>query len=211
MLALPLITFLALRYYWPSTSTAATLNPHQLLEPSRPESIRADLANFLVTGGDTRGTKVSPAAWDRRGRFSQLAPWLTTLWLAGVVVLSLRMLGGWLYARRLKTHLIGPLAEEWQLRFAQLRRNIRVLRPIRILESALVQVPTVIGWLRPVVLIPASALVGLTPSQLEAVVAHELAHIRRYDYLESSSNRGRDSPVLSPGNLVAVARDSPGT
>src|SRR5207247_9522060 len=61
--------------------------------------------------------------------------------------------------------------------------EIRVLRPVRILESALVQVPTVIGWMRPVVLIPASALAGLTPRQLEAVIAHELAHIRRYDYL----------------------------
>jgi len=182
MLALPLVTFLALRYYSPPPDVA-TLEPHQLLEPSRPESLRVDLADYLVSGGDLIGSNASSPASDRRGRFSQLAPWLTSLWLAGVVLLSLRMLGGWLYARRLKTHLIGPLSEEWQFRFAQLCRNIRVLRPVRILQSALVHVPTVIGWMRPVVLIPASALVGLTPSQLEAVVAHELAHIRRYDYL----------------------------
>jgi beta-lactamase regulating signal transducer with metallopeptidase domain len=182
MLALPLVTFLTLRYYSPSTSIA-TIDPHRLIQPSKPESFRADLADYLVLGGELSGSKATPPALDRRGRFSQLAPWLTSLWLAGVVLLSLRMLGGWLYARRLKTFLTGPLSEEWQMRFAQLRRNIRVLRPVRILESALVQVPTVIGWMRPVVLIPASALVGLTPSQLEAVVAHELAHIRRYDYL----------------------------
>ena len=182
MLALPLVTFLALRYYSPSTGVA-TLDSHQLLDNAKPESLRVDLADYLVLGADLIGSKASSPALDRRGRFSQLAPWLTSLWLAGVVVLSLRMLGGWLYARRLKTHLIGPLSEEWQFRFTQLCRNIRVLRPVRILESALVQVPTVIGWLRPVVLIPASALLGLTPNQLEAVVAHELAHIRRYDYL----------------------------
>ena len=182
MLALPLVTFLALRYYSPSTGVA-TLDTHQSLGPSRPESLRADLADYLVLGGDLIGSNASSPALDRRGKFSQLAPWLTSLWLAGVVLLSLRMLGGWLYARRLKTHLIGPLSEEWQFRFAQLCRNTRVLRPVRILESALVHVPTVIGWMRPVVLIPASALTGLTPSQLEAVVAHELAHIRRYDYL----------------------------
>ena len=51
------------------------------------------------------------------------------------------------------------------------------------LESALVEVPTVVGWLRPVILLPASALTGLSPEQLEAILAHELAHIRRYDYL----------------------------
>ena len=47
----------------------------------------------------------------------------------------------------------------------------------------MVEVPTVIGWLRPVVLMPASALSGMGPQQLEAILAHELAHIRRHDYL----------------------------
>ena len=51
------------------------------------------------------------------------------------------------------------------------------------LESSLVRVPMAIGWLRPVILFPASALAGLTPEQLEAILAHELAHIRRHDYL----------------------------
>jgi LysM repeat protein len=51
------------------------------------------------------------------------------------------------------------------------------------MESALVQIPTVVGWLRPVILLPASALTGLNSQQLEAVLAHELAHINRYDYL----------------------------
>ncbi len=54
---------------------------------------------------------------------------------------------------------------------------------MRVLESVVVQVPAVVGWLRPVLLLPASALAGLTPTQLEAVIAHELAHIRRHDYL----------------------------
>jgi len=52
-----------------------------------------------------------------------------------------------------------------------------------VLESAVVQVPAVIGWLRPVVLLPASALTGLSPLQLDALLAHELAHVRRGDYL----------------------------
>jgi len=46
-----------------------------------------------------------------------------------------------------------------------------------------VRVPTVIGWVRPVVLVPVSAATNLTPEQLRALLAHELAHIRRYDYL----------------------------
>src|SRR5207245_2644595 len=61
--------------------------------------------------------------------------------------------------------------------------RLRVSRPVRVLESAVVQVPAVVGWLRPVILLPASALTGLTPQQLDVLLAHELAHVRRYDYL----------------------------
>src|SRR5256886_10812666 len=61
--------------------------------------------------------------------------------------------------------------------------RLRVTRPVRVLESALVQVPAVVGWLRPVILVPASALTGLTPLQLDALLAHEIAHVRRYDYI----------------------------
>jgi uncharacterized protein involved in exopolysaccharide biosynthesis len=64
-----------------------------------------------------------------------------------------------------------------------LRRRLGVSRPVRLLKSALVEVPTVIGWLRPVILLPAVSLTGLTPGQLEALLAHELAHVRRLDYL----------------------------
>ena len=56
-------------------------------------------------------------------------------------------------------------------------------RAIRVFESAAVSVPAVIGWMRPIVLLPVSALSGLTPTQIEGILAHELAHIRRHDYL----------------------------
>ncbi|HEV7786499.1 MAG TPA: M56 family metallopeptidase, partial [Thermoanaerobaculia bacterium] len=64
-----------------------------------------------------------------------------------------------------------------------LSRRLGIARAVRLLESAAVPVPAVIGWLRPVILVPASALAGLSPQQLEAVLAHELAHVRRHDYL----------------------------
>src|SRR5438045_2418615 len=65
----------------------------------------------------------------------------------------------------------------------RLAARLRVNRPVRLLQSALVHVPAVLGCVRPVILLPASALTGLTPLQLEALLAHELAHVRRYDYL----------------------------
>jgi HEAT repeat protein len=92
-------------------------------------------------------------------------------------------MGGWLYTQRLKSHKTCLLDDKWWQTLRRLCGQLRVKRPVRLLESALVKVPMVIGWLRPVILLPAGALTGLTTRQLEAIIAHELAHIRRHDYL----------------------------
>ena len=77
----------------------------------------------------------------------------------------------------------APVAEQWQMAAVRLSRRLHIATPVKLLESTLVDVPTVIGWLKPVMLLPASALAGLAPAQLEAIFAHELAHVRRHDYL----------------------------
>jgi HEAT repeat protein/beta-lactamase regulating signal transducer with metallopeptidase domain len=106
-----------------------------------------------------------------------------SIWLPGVFFFSLRLLVSWFFTLRLRTRGVGPVDEERRRMLDKLCLRLRVGRAVTLLESALVTVPTMIGWLRPVILLPASALVGLTPAQLEAILAHELAHIRRYDYL----------------------------
>src|SRR3989449_11254831 len=86
-------------------------------------------------------------------------------------------------ARRLRTLGTRDVPAALQEVLARLAARLRVNRPVRLLESLLVEVPAVIGWPPPVVLVPASALTGLTPQQLEVLLAHEMAHVRRYDYL----------------------------
>ncbi|HKQ09528.1 MAG TPA: M56 family metallopeptidase [Blastocatellia bacterium] len=120
--------------------------------------------------------------WARQ-RFVSLMPWLVAVWFAGVLFLSFRFLGGLFVAQRLKRREASPLLEQWQAKLAELCERLRVSRPVRLCESVLVEVPTVIGWLRPVILVPTSALTGLNAAQLEALLAHELGHIKRYDYL----------------------------
>ena len=95
----------------------------------------------------------------------------------------LRLLGGWICAVRLRSRLVRPAPSEWQQALDRLKTRIRVSRPVRLLVSSLVQAPAVVGWLRPVVLVPVGALTGLPPEQIEALLLHELAHIRRHDYL----------------------------
>jgi beta-lactamase regulating signal transducer with metallopeptidase domain/peptidoglycan/xylan/chitin deacetylase (PgdA/CDA1 family) len=130
---------------------------------------------------DARGETPGWRAWAET-RHGALAPWLAVAWALGVLLLALRTCGGWLAVRRLRAQaraVAGPAREA----FARLASRLGVARAAGLWESAAVEVPSVVGFLRPVVLVPASALVGLTPAQLEAVLAHELAHIRRHDYL----------------------------
>ena len=104
-------------------------------------------------------------------------------WLAGVIALSVRLLGGWLVARRLVTRAVQPAAPEIRALARRLAGRLRLDRMVRLFESSAVAVPVTIGWLKPVVLLPAAALTGLSTAQIEALLAHELAHVRRYDYL----------------------------
>ncbi|HEV7508350.1 MAG TPA: M56 family metallopeptidase [Thermoanaerobaculia bacterium] len=113
---------------------------------------------------------------------SPFLPSIFGLWLAGVAFLSIYHLGGFLQTRRL-TRTGNLLDGDLGTTVRSLSRRLGIARAVRLLESATVPVPAVIGWLRPVILIPASALAGLSPQQLEAVLAHELAHVRRHDYL----------------------------
>lgn len=109
--------------------------------------------------------------------------WAVAFWLAGVIVMSGRVCLDWWQVRRLTWVGVEPLPASWDDRVTRLVRTFGVSRPVRVVRSTIVRVPAVIGWLRPVVLIPTAALAGLSPRQLELIIAHELAHIRRADYL----------------------------
>jgi beta-lactamase regulating signal transducer with metallopeptidase domain len=113
----------------------------------------------------------------------KILPWFLAFWTLGVAILSVYNLGGWLHVRRLRSRGTRPLPESWEKVADSLRRRLGIARAVEILETSVLAVPAVIGWLRPVILVPASALTGLTPRQFEAILAHELAHIRRHDYL----------------------------
>lgn len=110
-------------------------------------------------------------------------PYVVLGWLAGVLGLSAWHLGGWTQLQRLKRRMVRETGDALHATLDELATRLGVRRVVTLLESAIVEVPTVVGWLRPTILLPASALTGLSPDQLKAILAHELAHIRRYDYL----------------------------
>ncbi|NQV32256.1 MAG: hypothetical protein HQ515_06150 [Phycisphaeraceae bacterium] len=108
-------------------------------------------------------------------------PWVTMVWLLGVCTLSLRPIGGWLHIRHLQRHGLLPLPAALLTLARHSAQRLGVTRAVRFVQSTLVEVPTVVGLMRPFVLLPVSAVSGLAPVEIEMILAHELAHIRRCD------------------------------
>jgi beta-lactamase regulating signal transducer with metallopeptidase domain len=108
-------------------------------------------------------------------------PPIVGLWTLGVAAMSLWYAAGWLRLRRLVRRETRPLAARWAALAEDISRRLGLRRAVRLAESAAAGVPTVIGWLKPVVVLPASVLTGLPADQVEALLAHELAHVRRWD------------------------------
>jgi len=102
-------------------------------------------------------------------------------WFLGVLLLSLRTAGGLLLIEKMRRSEIKPVRRELFAKCQVLQREMGLERVIRYCECLRLDAPAVLGWFRPVVLLPARALTGLSEEQLEMVIAHELAHVRRLD------------------------------
>ncbi len=110
-------------------------------------------------------------------------PWLVAIWMLGCLFLLLRLGGGWLWLNRLRSRHSDPAPDEWQQRLQGLARRLGLRNNPLLRVSAWVEGPIAHGWWKPTVLMPASLLTGINPDLLEALLAHELAHILRQDYL----------------------------
>ncbi len=168
-------------------SSTTTSDGHQATRfASRPKSAREPVAS-----PDMSPVKKPVSQWPQQMRESWSETrnwvegrlvWVAAGWLLGVCLLSVRLLVGWAAIERLKRVGVHPITGDLLARLDNLSRRLQIARPVRLLESALAEIPTVIGWLKPVVLLPARACTGLSTEQIEAILAHELAHIKRCDY-----------------------------
>ena len=169
MLAAPALTFRALR----SSSSEPAVPTAAVPVPVALPSVGAAAA-LTAIGAPPRG--IAPG-------IESLLPGLVMLWGVGVLALCVRSLGGIALVSRLRRAGLSAPPVALEATLLELAETLQIRRAVRLYESALVGVPTVVGWLRPAILVPASALTGLTAQQLELILAHELAHVRRHDYL----------------------------
>lgn len=162
------------------------------------------LFTFCILAANTQEFAISAAASGSShaisGSFDQPAePWITQcerilnqwlpavigFWLAGVLVLVCRLNLGLLATKKIKSLAVETAPAEIEHVMRALLTRLGIQRAVGLLHSTRVQAPSVIGWLRPAILLPVGCMAGLSTLQVEAILAHELAHIRRHDYLVS--------------------------
>ncbi|MEW6195404.1 MAG: M56 family metallopeptidase [Bacteroidota bacterium] len=115
--------------------------------------------------------------------FSDNLPLIVTAWFFGLVIFSLRFIGGLIYIERLRTKNIHPLSPKWIESVDRFTKRLKIKSHVKIFESVKVKVPVAIGYLKPVILLPIGMISGLPQNQVESIIIHELAHIKRYDFL----------------------------
>jgi beta-lactamase regulating signal transducer with metallopeptidase domain len=165
MLALPFVTFFAMQDPTPQTNA----NMEESTRPLKSATL-GPVKHHVSVAPETQNTQPETMLW------------LVRLWMAGVVLFSLRSAGGFMLVQRLRRIATVPVTGEWLQLCMAVQERMGIRQAVWFCRSAALQVPAVIGGIRPIVLLPISALTGLSDSQIEAVVAHELAHIQRLDY-----------------------------
>jgi GWxTD domain-containing protein len=148
-----------------------------ILYPRAP--VRMILANitFEQVRGHLIAAPASPLRWSDR------LAWAAPFWITGVCCFYFYRLGSWLAAQRLRRTGTCAAPQLWQEIVRKLAQRIGVSRPVALLESCLADVPIVVGYLRPVILVPLGMLMDLPCEQAEAILLHELSHILRADYV----------------------------
>ena len=139
-----------------------------------------DLGNMLVTAAATSPAHgYAPAVW--LARLGAALPWLVFAWTVGVAFLGVRVVRQWSGLRTIVR--AAEALPVWQDRASALGERLGLRRAVRVLASVRIATPTLVGWARPVVVMPLAMLARMPAEQVDLILAHELAHVRRFDHL----------------------------
>jgi bla regulator protein BlaR1 len=116
------------------------------------------------------------------GYFSANAPLIVMIWFVFFLFKSVKMIACLVYNQRIRTRQIYEPVQYWADKAAEFSEKLQIKKAVRLLQSGYVKMPVVIGHLKPIVLMPVGLMAGLPIEQVEAILLHELAHIRRNDY-----------------------------
>jgi beta-lactamase regulating signal transducer with metallopeptidase domain/uncharacterized protein YnzC (UPF0291/DUF896 family) len=170
MLLAPLGTFFAYSQQHSGVADTAKSSP---LAAAQPTARDRDAASSSTQRSSLGRSSIAPSL--------DALPWLVEAWLLGVAFFSLRSAGGFLLLERERRRQSSVVSERVLEICYTLQDQLGLNRAIAYCECKWLQAPAVIGWFRPVVFLPVTALTGLSEEQLQVVIAHELAHIQRFD------------------------------
>ena len=142
-----------------------------------------DSLNPTVSSGEYALTASKNFVDEFTQYFNTNAALFILLWSIFFIIHCIKLLTGIAGVNRLRNHRTSLPDEEWILKLKNLGNKLNVSQSVILLQSELIKVPVVIGFLKPVILVPVGLLSNLPPGQVEAILLHELAHIRRKDYL----------------------------
>jgi bla regulator protein blaR1 len=152
--------------------TLSVIYPHVVSAASNAEPISIDAVVATATAA-------APAA---EFTLDRVLPWLVLTWMLGVAVMAWRALRQWQALEHIARRCARP-SSDLERMLASLAKRFGIVRSIRVLVSEQIDTPTLIGWLKPVILIPTAVALGFPRQQVELILAHELGHLRRYDHL----------------------------
>jgi bla regulator protein BlaR1 len=183
LLCLLLVVFLASGSYTfyrqlSEPTTLATNTHTQEAGMAHQNDMQPGLQEGPITGVSVQNGITSFVAY-----FNSHAPLIVLIWFIIFLARFTRILSGLIYVQRIRHSKTRSVTPEWQDKFELLLTRLKIHQTISLLESTLVKVPVVVGFLKPVILIPAGMLIQLSPVQVESILVHELAHIHRRDYL----------------------------
>jgi bla regulator protein BlaR1 len=125
----------------------------------------------------------APLSYNFTAYLNDHALTIVFIWFMFFLLKSVQLFAGLHYIHRIRYHGNGPVSITWKNKLDRFAKQLGVSRPVLFLESSLVKVPVVIGMLKPAILVPIGLLNNLPADQVEAVLLHELAHIRRNDFV----------------------------
>lgn len=157
-------------YYYLNSSSETTL-----LQLPFTTSFQSSLSNNQL---DTQ----SPLWQVLTNSINSKMPWIIGGWSIGVLIFSLRFLSGLIYIQYLKSK-INEVSELWNSKVKVLCAQLGINQIVVLAESAHIKTPMVLGYAKPMILFPLGILMSLPPDQVEAILLHELSHIKRHDYL----------------------------
>ena len=152
------------------------------------KAVSTDLSEIIIIGQATftfeeSESVISTISNSSASLLNQYLPLLVSIWFVGMVFFLIRLLGGLIYIQHLKTNQLYAIEKRWQIKMEKILKKTPINKSVKLFESGLVKVPIVIGYLKPLILMPIGAINNMSEQEVEAILSHEIAHVLRNDYI----------------------------